>query len=282
VNLTFSIFPKFLAHLTVPQLAAAVREAGLDTTNLVVRDGFWVGRSNFAVDLPKFMSAIRGEGLDVRFATAGFSADEVIAAPSLVARLAEHGIREFRMDYFRYTSDPRREFDDARRKLGQVATICGQHGIRAVYQVHHRMLISSAWSAWGLVRELPPETVGVELDPGNQSFEGFEAWDKSVRLLGEHFAAAGIKDSRVWRDEAASDAPDKGWKRAWCPIDEGVTNWHDFAAACAAANFAGTFVFMPFYDPQDPAQQLAKLKREVAYLRNVFNEVREKPWPTTS
>jgi sugar phosphate isomerase/epimerase len=270
---TYSIFPKFLAHLGVPQLAAAVRAVGLDTTNLVVRDGFWVSRSSFAEDLPKFMRAIRDEGLEVRFATAGFSADEMLDDSSLLARLAEHGIRDVRMDYFRNTGDPRAAFEAARRKLAQLVPICQQYRIRVVYQVHHRMLISSAWSAWELVKDLPPDAVGVELDPGNQSFEGFEAWDKSIRLLGEHLVAAGIKDSRVWRDESAKHEPDKGWRRAWCPIDEGVTDWHDFAAVCASSNFAGTLVFMPFYDPDDPRAQLGKLKREVAYLRNIFRQI---------
>jgi len=284
--MVLSIFPKFLAHLSVTQLARVVRDVGLDTTNLVVRDGSWVSRSKFADDLPKFMRAARDEGLDIRFATAGFSADEIIADESLVARLTEHGIRDFRMDYFRYTGgDPRREFDEARRKLGQVASVCQRCGIRAVYQVHHRMLIASAWSAWELVRDLPPGAVGVELDPGNQSHEGFEAWDKSIRLLGEYgeyFVAAGIKDSRVWRDEAHAADPDKGWRRAWCPIDEGVTNWRDFLTACAASRFDGTFVFMPFYDPEDPTAQLAKLKREVAYFKRVRSETREQPCPKSS
>jgi sugar phosphate isomerase/epimerase len=282
--MVLSLFPKFLAHLSVPQLAAGVRDAGLDTVNLVVRDGYWVGRASFARDLPEFMRAARREGLDVRFATAGFTAEEVINQPSLAARLAEHGIRDFRIDYFRYTPgcDPRRAFDEARRKMAQVASVCASHKIRAVYQVHHRMLISSAWSAWELVRDLPPDAVGVELDPGNQSFEGFEAWEKSARLLGEHFVATGVKDSRVWRDEAGTDGPDKRWRRAWCPIDEGVTDWHDFLAACAAVGFDGTFVFMPFYDPQDPPAQLAKLKREVTYFRNVLAQAREKRCPTSS
>jgi sugar phosphate isomerase/epimerase len=281
--MVFSIFPKFLAHLTVPQLASVVRDVGLDTTNLVIRDGFWVSRSTFAPDLPRFMRAARGEGLDVRFATAGFGADEIVADDSLVARLAEHGIREFRMDYFRYAGgDPRREFCEARLKLGQVAAVCQRYRIRAVYQVHHRMLVASAWSAWELVRDLPPAAVGIELDPGNQSHEGFEAWDKSIRLLGHYFVAAGVKDSRVWRDDARAADPDKGWRRAWCPIGDGVTNWHDFLAACHASQFDGTFVFMPFYDPDDPQAQLAKLKREVAYFKRVWSEVREKPCPTSS
>ena len=282
--MVLSLFPKFLAHLSVPQLAAAVRDVGLGTTNLVVRDGFWVSRSNFARDLPEFMRSAQKEGLKVRFATAGFSADEIIADESLVALLAEHGIREFRMDYFRYTAgdDPRRAFDEARRKMARVASVCERHNTRAVYQVHHQMLISSAWSAWELVRDLPPRAVGVELDPGNQSFEGFEAWDKSVRLLGEYFVAAGVKDSRVWRDDAQPDKPDKGWRRAWCPIDEGVTDWHDFLGACASGNFDGTFVFMPFYDSDDPPAQLAKLRREVAYFKSILAQVREERCPTSS
>ena len=276
-NISFSIFPKFLAHLSVAELAAVVRDAGLDTTNLVVRDGFWVGRTNYAADLPKFMRAARGAGLDVRFATAGFSADDVIADPSLIARLADEGIRDFRMDYFRIDGpDVRGQFHGARSKMHQLAEICRNHRIRAVYQVHHRMLISSAWSAWDLVRDLPPQHVGVELDPGNQSFEGCEAWEKSMRLLGDHFVAAGIKDSRVLRDESHANDADKGWRREWCPITEGVTNWHDFAAACHAVNFGGTFVFMPFYDPQDPTAQTAKLREEVAYLRRILADAREK------
>lgn len=278
----FSLFPKFLTHLSVPQLAAAVRGAGLDTTNLVIRDGFWVSRSNLAEDLPGFMKTIRAEGLDVRFATTGFSADEIIADPTPIALLAEHGIREFRMDYFRTAGDPRRELDNARRSMAGLATICRNYSVRAVYQVHHRMLFSSAWSAWNLVDGLPPDAVGVELDPGNQSFEGFEAWDKSVRLLGEYFVATGIKDSHVWRDPSAANTHAKGWLRTWCPIDEGVVNWHEFAAACVQTNFAGTLVFMPFYDPEDPTIQLAKLKREVAYLRNIFNDIREKTCPPTT
>jgi sugar phosphate isomerase/epimerase len=219
----------------------------------------------------------------VRFATAGFTAEEIIADESLVARLAEHGIRDFRMDYFRYTGgEPRRGFDEARRKLGQVASVCQRYGIRAVYQVHHRTLIASAWSAWELVRDLPPGAVGIELDPGNQSHEGFEAWDKSIRLLGPHFVAAGIKDTRVWRDDTHAGDPDKGWRRAWCPIDEGVTNWHDFLGACHASRFDATFVFMPFYAPEDQQAQLAKLNGEVSYFKHTLNEVREKPCPTNS
>ena len=35
-----SIFPKFYKHLDVHGLATLVREVGLDTTNVIIRDGF--------------------------------------------------------------------------------------------------------------------------------------------------------------------------------------------------------------------------------------------------
>jgi hypothetical protein len=43
--------------------------------------------------------------------------------------------------------------------------------------------------------------------------------------------------------------------------------------ALAAIDFAGTFVFMPFYDENDPDTMTKKLKREVEYLRNIVAAV---------
>ena len=75
------------------------------------------------------------------------------------------------------------------------------------------------------------------------------------------------------RDDSRAQAPDKGWTRDWAPIYEGVTNRHDLVRALAAIGFSGTFVFMPFYDENDPETMTKKLKREVAYLRDVLETV---------
>ena len=50
MNATFSLFPKFYKHLSAEQLAELVREVGLDTTNLVVREGYWADPYNLAAD----------------------------------------------------------------------------------------------------------------------------------------------------------------------------------------------------------------------------------------
>ena len=142
-----------------------------------------------------------------------------------------------------------------------------------MYQTHHDTLIPSPSAVWSLVEGLPARSIGVELDPGNQSFEGYEAWPRSVSLLRDYLVAAAVKDTKLLRRmEFAADA-DKGWRREWCPIDEGVTHWQDFVTALSQNNFKGIFVFMPFYDSENPARVTPILKREVAYLRQIVNAV---------
>lgn len=274
MNATFSIFPKFYRHLSAPELAEMVKAVGLDTTNLAIRKGYWVSPDDLAHDVPAFVAAMAAAGLEVRFATAGFSAEQVLADETPLKVLADSGIRDFRMGYFGVADDdPAASLAEARAKMEQVARVCERVGIRAVYQVHHGTLIPTATGAYYLVKDLPPSAVGVMLDPGNQAFEGFERWGRSARLLGRHLAAIGVKDVAIGRDFARLGEPDKGWTRNWAVCGEGVTNWYELVEALAAIDFVGTFVWMPFYDADQPDRMTAKLAGEVAYLRRVVAEV---------
>jgi hypothetical protein len=276
VNLTFSIFPKFYQHLSLPELAALVREVGLNTSNAVIRDGFWVSESRLAVDLPRFVATMQDEGLQVRFATTSYTASQLIADPSPLEILAGNGITEFRMGYFKeQSSGPRDSLKRARAELETLSSLCEQAGIRAVYQVHHGTLIPGPSAAWQIVEGLPAQWVGVELDPGNQTFEGYEEWGRSCRLLNEYLVAMGIKDSTLYRDPKRADTPDKGWTRRWCGLHEGVTNWRSVLTALNGIGFTGTFVFMPFYHEHEHELRTRTLKEEVAYLRAEVRAVTE-------
>jgi len=276
VEITFSIFPKFFKHLDVKGLAAMVREVGLDTTNLVIRDGYWVTPGGLAKEAPAFVRAMAEEGLSVRFATAGFSAEEVVRDPAPVQVLADAGITEFRMGYFRPGKDVRdlgAAVEEARGQLEAMCPVLERIGIRAVYQVHHGTLVPGPSGIYHLVKGLPSAQVGVMLDPGNQCYEGFEQWDRSARLLGDHLVAFGVKDTAVRRYDSAACGPDKGWRREWAPCDEGVTNWYDVVRAIRGIDFRGTFVWQPFYNEKEPDVMREKLAREVAYVRRVVAAV---------
>jgi len=275
VNVTCSIFPKFYKHLDVEGLAALVKQIGCDTANLVIRDGYWVTPGGLADEAPKFVEAMRAAGLAVEFATAGFAFEDIIADDTPLKILADCGITAFRPAYFRKVvdGDVRGSLDAARATMEKVADVCLKIGVRCVYQIHHGTLVSSASSVWPIVKGLDPKAVGVMLDPGNQVHEGMENWLRSCQLLGEYLAAAGIKDVAIVRDGAKVSEPQKGWKREWVPCDEGVTDWYAFVRGLKAVEFDGTFVFMPFYDSDDPDKMTEKLTREVAYVRSVVEAV---------
>jgi len=268
MNATFSLFPKFYKHLAVEQLAELVREVGLDTTNMVVREGYWVDPYELARDVPKFVEAMAAAGVTVTFATAGFSPDQIVFDPTPLKIFADSGITEFRMDYFRIEKgDVRTSYVVARHKLETMVDLCAEAKVRAIYQVHHGTLIPGASAAFGLINGMDAEWIGVMLDPGNQNFEGCERPELSVGLLGEYLRAVGVKDTAVTRDPEKAGEEAKGWKRTWAPLDAGETNWHALVRALEASGFEGHFVFMPFYDAADPDAMTAKLQRDVAYLR---------------
>ena len=276
MNVTFSIFPKLYQRLSVMELAALVREVNLDTCNAVIRDGFWVSENNLAADLPRFVSAMAAEGLTVRFATTSYSAARLIADPAPLSMMAESGITEFRIGYFKESADgPRESLKRAHAELEMLARHCERAGIRAVYQVHHGTLIPGPSAAWQIVSGLPSRWIGVELDPGNQTHEGFEEWGRSCRLLRDYLVAVGIKDSLLTRDPDRADQPNKGWTRRWCPVHEGVTNWQTLVTALAGIDFVGTFVFMPFYIEHDSDLRTRTLKEEVDYLRALMQTLTE-------
>jgi|GEM_PF-723050 len=279
MNITFSIFPKFCQHLSAEQLAQFVKDVGLDTTNLVIRDGYWVTMDGLAAQAPAFVKTMAKAGLKVTFATAGFSPDMLtfetfVRTKNPLKILADSGITEFRMNYFRVEDgDVRKSFQAARGKLELMLEVCEQAKVRAIYQVHHGTLFPSASAVFGLVYGLDPNWIGVELDPGNQAWEGYERPELSVGLLGEYLRAFGIKDVSWMRDESKKAEPRKGWKQDWATLDEGIVNWYDVLRQLKRVEFEGTFVWMPFYDTGDFEAHKRKLKREVAYMRKVVAEV---------
>lgn len=262
---TFTLFPKFYQKMAPEPLAVLARDCGFDAMDLVVREGFWCEPGNLRTTATTFATAMNRGGLQIPFAIVSHTAAELVAKPDVLAILADVGVNEIRFEHWRNRPrDPRTALADARRDMEQLAPLCQKRQVRALIQVHHERLVSSPSAAWQLVRDLPPAAIGVQLDAGNETREGFEAWSKAIPLLGEHFASIGIKDCRPVH------TPAKGWSLEWCPIGGGMAAWSSLAKELAAAKFNGLFDFHPFYAPDDDAERTRLLKREVTFLRDLL------------
>jgi sugar phosphate isomerase/epimerase len=273
MNAIFSIFPKFFRKLSAEEMAEMVHAVGLDTVNLVIRDGFWCKPDSLATDVPAFVKTMEQADIKVHFATAGYMPQDVLADDTPLRVLADNGVREFRLGYYRKAGEPGEVLDRARGEMTQLADLCDQLDVKAVYQVHHGTDIPSPSAIWHVVNGLPGEHIGVMLDPGNQANEGFERWSRAASLLGDNLAAIGVKDAEVTQDASRIDEESKGWSTDWTTLDRGVTNWYELVRSLDAVDFDGTFVWMPFYNEGEPEIMKEKLAGEVKYLRKVVEDV---------
>src|SRR5215218_9557717 len=106
MQVTWSVFPKFHKHLDPPGLAAFVRDIGVDTTNMIVREGYWVTPGpNLAAETMKFVDAMKREGIDIHYATTGFTLAELIKDPTPLQVFHDNGIRAFRLGHVNATND---------------------------------------------------------------------------------------------------------------------------------------------------------------------------------
>lgn len=273
MQLTLSVFPKFFGRIPVPQLAEQIRSAGLDTCNLVIRNGFTVTEENYRQAVPDYVRKMAEAGVNLHLATVGWTAEQLVEDDRPLAVLADAGIRAVRFGYFQRTNaHPDHAIDQAAQVMAQLSERCRQRNIKAVYQVHHGRLVTNSAEAARLIRQTDPAHVGIMLDPGNQAHEGLEHWPTAIARLGPHLAAVGIKDIATQQDLNQLDSPTKGWSRQFVPCHLGQTPWHAIIQALHEADFHGTGVFMPFYHTNEPDRLLNTLAQEVQYLRNLIDQ----------
>jgi sugar phosphate isomerase/epimerase len=258
------VFPKFLRHLSPSELADALLAAGMDGISIPIRPGYWCQPDSLKNDLPPFVAAMRAAGLLTPYAILPQAPHELIADPTPLAVLADQGISLARIGYLYPGNDVRRALADGRDVLARLAVHAARLGVRVVVQLHHGTLHPSPSAAYLLVENVPPEAVGVKIDPGNQGHEGWEAIGRSLGLLGSHLAAVGVKDVTIQRDAAGA------WQRPWAPIGQGLCNWKALVSELAARAFAGPLIFSAFYHEDDATLLLKTLAEEASYLRRLL------------
>jgi hypothetical protein len=137
----FSLFPKFYREYSPQQLAELVRHTGLDTVNLVVRDGYWCEPATVARDAPRFVAAMRNCGIKVHFATTDLRPHDIARQPEILAAFADCGIRNFRLNHF-HAGETRHQkrLHEARRQLENLAHFA-EVWLARVNQLHHSSLV---------------------------------------------------------------------------------------------------------------------------------------------
>ncbi|NKQ57913.1 sugar phosphate isomerase/epimerase [Amycolatopsis sp. K13G38] len=99
--------------------------------------------------------------------------------------------------------------------FGEIEAAARATGIRVLLEIHHNTICSSAALAHRVVARFAPSHVGVIYDLGNLVFEGYEAHEIALDLLGDHLGHVHLKNAAHFR------SPGGGWRPDWTPLEDG-------------------------------------------------------------
>jgi len=205
-NIPFQAYSRYLQWLRTPaDIAEACRELTLRSLMLTVQDneGAHVQQEDLRRELPRFVNALREEGIEVLTIRGGNQTDVDRDVERLVGTMADLGIRYYWLGTDRYDfSQPiMPQLDAIKRKVERFVALNERNGTTLLY--HTRSNAGSVGSmVWDLVEVLQgfdPKYVGLHWDTGHMSTHG-EMWEGLFRVARPHILAVSWKD-RKWAQD---------------------------------------------------------------------------------
>lgn len=165
-------------------------------------------------------------------------------------------------------------FAETREHFEWVSERAGHHGVKALVELHHQTVISSASAAARLLTGLDPAHVGVIHDLGNLVIEGHEEHLAGLQLLGDHLAHVHVKNAR-WVATGNSGegvlADTVHWTSEWATLRAGQASVEGYLRDLVAAGYDGWITVEDFSTDLPLAERTAD---NLAYLRAVEAVVR--------
>lgn len=157
-------------------------------------------------------------------------------------------------------------FKQARAFLKEVETLARRYQVKALIEIHNQTISPSAGLARRLVDGFDPEAVGVIYDVGNLVYEGFEAYQLGLELLGPYLAHVHLKN-------AAFSRPPVGgiWTPCPAPLEDGVVDFPRFFKALAEAGYEDWLVVEDFSAVR-PYREM--LRHNLAFIQQGLSQSR--------
>jgi sugar phosphate isomerase/epimerase len=266
-KLKVAIFSKHLPFVQGDALAKAAADVGFDAVDITVRKGGHVAPERVAQDLPPLVAAIRARSLEVPMITTDIVDAETPHAEEILQVMAKLGIRYYRWNTIRYSAGRPldAQLDQIKPRVAKLAALNSRYRVCAMYHTHsgRDMLGASIWDLYLLLKDLDPQSVGVNYDVGHATIEGgLGGWINSFRIIAPYLRGIAVKDF-AWGKDA------KGvWTPQWCPLGEGMVRLPEFFALVAATPFDGPLqLHLEYRIPDQPEAVYAAMRRDLGQLR---------------
>ncbi len=141
--------------------------------------------------------------------------------------------------------------------------------MRALVEIHHGSLTSSASAAASFLQSFDPRCVGAIHDAGNMVHEGYEQYRLGLEVLGPYLAHVHLKNAS-WQTAGTRSDGSTEWRSGWAPITKGIV---DMEALFRALRTIGYDDWVSFEDFSTELPLRDRLRDNLAYIKQVAERV---------
>lgn len=206
------VFTKPFNSLSFDELAQRIAAIGFDGIEAPIRPGGHIEPEQATERLPKLCDALAKQDLAVTILTSNINdvSKGQDVSQDVLRTAADLGIRQFRMQYFRYDKKTPifQQLDQWKKKIDQLADFCRRTGIQALYQNHagSQYMGAALWDLKHVLSDVDPAHAAVAYDIRHATVEGGTSWPTTFRMIADHVAAVYVKDFQ-WIGEKLTNVP---------------------------------------------------------------------------
>ncbi len=199
------VFTKPLQELEYAQLAELLSKWPVAGVEATVRAGGQIEPAVASEQLPKMHEILLAKDRAYMILATDVTGADHPDVGRVLEVAAKLGIVYFRMGYFQYKKDnpvlP--QLDSFAKRAQELAVVCGQLGMTALYQNHAGSDYVGApiWDLVQVLNGIPKEQIAVAFDIRHATVESTTAWPLAYSSIREHIGAIFVKDAIVDRDK---------------------------------------------------------------------------------
>jgi sugar phosphate isomerase/epimerase len=250
-RLKVDLFSKHLQWLRTPdELAKAVHEMRFDGLDVTVRPyPGHVAPVQVARDLPRFVNALRQQGVLVRAITCPITDADSPNAEQILQTASSLGIHHYWWGTFRYSQNKPilQQLDGLKPRVAKLAALNAKYKMTAMYHTNEGSTSVGAaiWDFLYVLRGFDPAQVGFHYDLGHMALAGGNGtWALNLRAAGPYVAGISVKDSvmEVSPEPTAGrgrSAMPNGWRIRQVPLGTGLDDLPELATVLTEIGFSG-------------------------------------------
>jgi sugar phosphate isomerase/epimerase len=273
------VFSKHFQEMGPEQLAATMRDLGVEGVDLTVRPGGHVEPARVEQDLPAFQQALANGGVGISMLTTAITGADEPDASTVIEAAARAGVPYVKLGYWQYRGFGHyaEQADEVRAALSGLEPLLRANGVKAGFHTHSGHFMGpNAEFVLRLIEHCDPEVLGVYYDAGHCTVEGGGAgWMMGLDAVADRLFMVAVKDMAFFRMGSASGGR-KGWTLKMVPLEAGLVDWPELVRCLKAVDFHGPVSIHSEYqgahsfEDMTTERLIEQTRRDLDYFRSLL------------